>query len=59
MKGRNPSLIRAGFHSIEMADKVYREAKNASQSLVNQGRFPQFKAYTRKKGPVFHVAIPR
>ena len=38
--GRNPSLMRAGFHQKEKEKKVKR-VFSESQSLVNEGRFPQ------------------
>ena len=37
-EGRNPSLMRAGFHTIERARQIL--SNGGSQSLVNEGRFP-------------------
>ncbi len=38
--GRNPSLMRAGFHDCKRARDSWK-ACFKSQSLVNEGRFPQ------------------
>ncbi len=41
LKGRNPSLMRAGFHlEIERDNGVSKVFFYVSQSLVNEGRFP-------------------
>ncbi len=41
ISGRNPSLMRAGFHNALM-DMITKEKElYRSQSLVNEGRFPQ------------------
>ncbi len=43
IKSRNPSLMRAGFHNLEenLTERDIIEITNRSQSLVNEGRFPQ------------------
>ena len=55
-ESRNPSLIRAGFHNVPFKHAFldYEE----SQSLVNEGRFPQEILHKFISSELI-VAIPR
>ena len=57
---RNPSLMRAGFHKLTQ-ELMRFSTSHVSQSLVNEGRFPQGLLQQRlvEFGGQYYVAIPR